>query len=110
MMKKETFISAIEAIEKQCQHDKECAETLSKVFSESYASELMYNNKYLLDALVDVLKDSMNDTSNWIEYYLYELDFGKENWRLKVNDKDGKEIPLRTPEDLYNLLMEDSNA
>jgi len=41
---------------------------------------------------------------SWIEYYCFELDFGKENYRLKVYDKDKNEIPLATAEDLYNIL------
>ena len=40
---------------------------------------------------------------SWIEYYCFELDFGKENYRLKVYDKDKNEIPLATAEDLYNI-------
>ena len=103
-MKKETFISAIEAIEKQHKHDLECADKIGEVFSQPYAYELTYDNHWLSNALIEVLSEVMNDESAWIEYYLWELDFGKKNDRLKITGNDGEDIPLGTPEDLYNLL------
>ena len=103
-MTKETFISAIEAIEKQYKHDLECGELLTKIYPEAHGYTLSYDNHLLINALVSVLSEAMQDDNNWIEYYMYELDFGKENDRLKAFEKDGAEIPLRSASDLYDLL------
>jgi hypothetical protein len=103
-MTKETFVSAIEAIEKQYKHDLECGELLTKIYPEAHGYMLSYDNHLLTNALVSVLSEAMQDANNWIEYYMYELDFGKENDRLKAFEKDGAEIPLSTASDLYDLL------
>jgi hypothetical protein len=63
----------------------------------------------IYNALIDILEDVTNDNAGWIEYFLWELDFGKENWRLKIYDKDKKEIPLSSIDDLWNLLNEKNN-
>lgn len=52
--------------------------------------------------LQEVFKDKKND---WLGYYIYDLNFGK-NWvEGKVTDKDGTDIPLETAENLYDILI-----
>lgn len=47
----------------------------------------------------------MNDKeTEWISYYCWEKNFGR-NSKLKVTDKDGKEISLVSSEDLWNILV-----
>lgn len=47
------------------------------------------------------------DKEEWIDYYCFELDFGK-NWKTGMVTwiDTGEDIKLETPEDLYELLME----
>lgn len=51
----------------------------------------------------------MNDTKNcemgqsWIEYFCWTLDFGQENYRLKVTD-NGKNIPMSNAGELWDFL------
>ena len=53
--------------------------------------------------LQEVFKDKKND---WLGYYIYDLNFGK-NWEEgKVTDREGNDIPLKTAENLYDILME----
>lgn len=105
-MNKETFIAAIKAIELQFEHDKKCSEAFETILPSDHVS--FYDNHWLTNALVMVLQEAFNDTKpqSWIEYYLWELDFGKENYRLKASRKDGSNIPLSTPEELYDFLIE----
>ena len=50
------------------------------------------------------LKAHFKDKSDWISYWMWELDFGKK-WKEGVlTDEYGKDIPLRTSDDLWNLL------
>jgi hypothetical protein len=52
----------------------------------------------------------MNDlTDSWIKYFLWELDFGKENYRLKVT-QDGKEIKMSSAGELYELLINNKKS
>jgi hypothetical protein len=55
-------------------------------------------------ALVDVLSDVLGDKSDWISYYCWELEFGR-NWsKGMITDKDGNDIKLETAEDLWEVL------
>ena len=103
-MDKKTFIDAIKAIENQLKYDHNVSKKLSKVFTECYAANLLYNNYTLIKAFIKVLEIEMNDTQKCIEHFCFELKFGKENNRLKVYDNSGKEIPLSNASQLYNFL------
>ena len=57
--------------------------------------------------IVDILKDVMDDKDDWIGYYIYELDWGKEYRRGCIKDKNSKNIKLKTLTDLYNIFKEE---
>lgn len=66
----------------------------------------IYNCEYedvIFSVLQEVFKDEAND---WIGYYFYELDFGKKWCEGNVTDKEGNDIPLKTAENLYDILIE----
>lgn len=46
------------------------------------------------------------DANEWISYFCFELDFGRKYKNNIVKDEHGKDIPLATFDDLYNLLTE----
>lgn len=100
-MKKETFVRVINAIDAQYSRDKEHAKKLEEIFPDS--TIMPSYSEELIGAIVDALKVEMCD-SDWIDYYMYELDFGRKNKQLKAYDENGVEMPLSTPEDLYDLL------
>lgn len=106
-MTKELFIKSIEAIENQYMHDDAFASNMEKCFPEAFIGNLLPDNHYLSTALLEILKVEMNENYDYslIEYFINELDFGKNNYRLKVWDKDNKEIPMRNSEDLWNILI-----
>jgi hypothetical protein len=108
-MNKELFIEAIEAIEKQIDSDVEVSKHLGRAFPNAFEANLLPDNRYLQDALIRVLQEEMNDTElcehglSWIEYYIWELKFGKENYHLKVTH-NGKEIKMSNASELYDFL------
>lgn len=106
-MEKKTFIKTINAIKKQMDYDLKFSKFLSNAFPDAHEATLLPKNNHLQNALIELLQIEFNDNHahSWIEYFLWELDFGKENYRLKAYDKDKKEIPLKTPSDLYDLLV-----
>jgi len=57
------------------------------------------------DTIVKLLEFIFQDESEWIQYWLWELDFGKEATRLGAFDANNEPIPLSTVNDLYNLLL-----
>ena len=108
-MNKELFIEAIEAIQKQVQLDIEVANNLGKAFPDAFEANLLPKSHFLQNALLHVLQVQMNDLENvecgatWIEYFCWELNFGEENYRLKVYTQ-GKEVPMSNAAELYDFL------
>lgn len=101
---KEVFVSAIQAIELQLEKDVKTSKKLGEVFIKAHSANLLPDNDVLFDALIKVLEAVMNDTNKWIQYYLYELDCGRENWRLKVKINN-EDVPLSNASELYYLLI-----
>lgn len=111
-MTRELFIKAINALEEQIKYDISVSEKLAEVFPNAYKANLLPDNHILHNMLLELLQEAMNDKVtnplveiSWIEYYMYELDFGKENHRLKVYDKNKKEIPMSNASELYDALI-----
>lgn len=108
-MKKELFIEAIEALEKQVEFDTEFSRHMGNAFPDAFRENLFPKNHFLQNAVIHVLQAEMNDIElceygqTWIEYFLWELNFGKENHRLKVT-VNGNEIPMSNAAELYDFL------
>jgi len=100
---KELFIETISEIEKQYRHDFKCSEALGVLLPNDYISG--YDNHWLQNQLIKILKIAMNDNHkhSWIEYYIWELDFGEKytGGCVEIYHKDFK---LKTVEDLWDLL------
>ena len=109
-MEKELFVKTIEEMEKQYRHDREFAHKMAELFPEAHGGNLFYANHFLSNALLEVLSVAMGDEKNaepgttWIEHFCFELDFGKENNRLKVWDDQKKEVPMSNPGELWEFL------
>jgi hypothetical protein len=107
-MTKELFIKAIEAIKKQRDHDIKVAKHLGAAFNNAFEANLLPNNDYLLNMLIEILQIEMNDIGSirepsWIGYFCWELDFGVKNDHLKVY-KNGIEVPMSNAAELYDFL------
>lgn len=108
MLSKETFIDTIKFIEKRASQ----VDEINTIFTEEFEDSIFYPYSRYESKLVSILEEIFDDKENkWISYYLYELDCGKsyKDGDITEKDKDGnvRIIPLKTPEDLYNLLIED---
>lgn len=56
-------------------------------------------------ALIRILEKMFKDDDEFISYYIYELDYGKEYKEGSIIDKDNKPIDISTPEKLYDYLI-----
>lgn len=57
------------------------------------------------ETVIDLLEFIFNDKNQWISYWIFELDFGKDYEDGYVKDEHGEVIPLKATEDLYDLLV-----
>lgn len=59
-----------------------------------------------LDTLVKVLSRMFQDEDGWLEWWLWECDYGRDELLLSTAyDADGNRIPMGTAEDLYAHLV-----
>lgn len=99
------FESKIKTIEKYIKDTRRLEDVISCDGIINFGEQLLQQNIELLEYIFD------DQDTKWINYWLWELDFGERNNKekyddraLTVHDEDGSEIPLESIEDLYNLL------
>lgn len=61
----------------------------------------------LFDSVIELLQKATGDNSEYINFWIYELDFGREYKKGSVKHVNGENIALKTTKDLWNLLTED---
>lgn len=111
-MNRELFIETIEKIKQQHLHDVKCSELLNQVYSNGFQANLMYENHLLMNQIIKILQVQMNDENghhSWIEYFMWELDFGSKNDKLKAYRQDKSKIDLSDAGKLYDYLTENIN-
>lgn len=103
-MKKETFVQAINTIEKQMKLDVEISESLGRAFPNAHTANLLPENHIIIEAFMDLLRDEMDDKDDWIGWFCYEIDFGERSDNLGAFDMDGNKIKIENAEDLYDMI------
>lgn len=108
---KKFFKECLKAIRKQQRFDRECAYSIKRLFPSAFEANLIYDNSIVIEQLIKVLKVAFNDNHghSWIDYFIWELDWGNRNKELNVTDENGNDIPLSNDSDLYNLLIKNMN-
>ena|SRR5208282_5826710 len=101
---KEMFVKTFEMIETQYRLDEKCCDAFRILLPNDYVSG--YYNDILYKTILDILKQGFSDNNkdSWIDYYIYDLDFGKKYKAGCITDKDGNDITLNNHNDLWNLL------
>lgn len=59
----------------------------------------------LVDNVVDLLALATHDEDDWIAYWLFDLDCGKEYKDGCVTEEDGSIVKLETIKDLWEVLL-----
>lgn len=101
-MKKELFISSIEAIKEQCKRDRKTSKYFGKAFPNAFEANLYPSNELLINAIIALLSEDESD-KDMIEWWIWEADFGKHF--NSVWDDEDKKHPVNNAEELYEFLM-----
>lgn len=80
-------------------------DSLNSLYKEQNVDGYLYEPS-CIDQVTDLLAFIFEDEGRWIDYWAYELNFGRKYQECSVTRMDGSVIPLRTSEDLYTLLEE----
>lgn len=105
VMSRDTFTEYMKAIKE----DNEFNDKLNDLFNEYKLDGSFVSCGKCFDKLIILLGDLFHDHSDWIGYFIFELDFGKKYKKGTVvyNEKD---VPLATVDDLYDILVENLEA
>lgn len=100
---RELFKEVVEEIQKSYDYQ----EGLNRYFEKNNVDGYIYQPDCMC-AAIKLLHNIFNeeDKDEWISYFCFELNFGRKYKDGLVSDKDGKNIPLATIDDLYDLLTE----
>ena len=107
MIKKELFVQTINFIRDR----NDAMAKINDVFTAEFDDSVFYPYFKYEEQMIKLLAASFNYDddvmADWLYYYCFELDFGRKH-KLGDVTKDGKPIPLGTPEELYDMLFEDA--
>jgi len=111
MISKEQFTNTMQQFQAQTDFDYKCNGMFQQIFSNDWVTG--YSNDILYNAIIELLENIFDDKENgWIQYWLYELDFGKKWVPGSITDSDSSIIDISTVEKLYDFLIKemDENA
>ena len=89
---------------------KEDGENLQKAFKkfEPDFNDICFGRYETL--VVKALKEAMNDKYDYIYYFLYDCNCGKDKDMNKKIKHNGKYIPFKTLKNLYDLINEENKT
>lgn len=99
-LSKEEFVKYIDRIQEVSDKN----EKFEAAGRECFEDFLWFPND-LQTELIKLLSRIMNDDTELIDYFVYELDFGREWEPGYVTEKDGTDIKLANASDLYDELV-----
>ena len=62
----------------------------------------------LFDSVIELLQKATGDDYEYIDFWIYDLDFGHKYVEGCIRSKNGENIQLRTTKDLWNKITEDN--
>ena len=112
MISKDLFVETINFIKERNEFEKK----FNSMLTEEYGDCIFFPSERWLNKVVQLLSAGFDYEdkiiSDWIYYFIFELDFG-EKWKegcvTETRIVDGKDVdvdvPLGTPENLYDMLF-----
>ena len=105
---KEQFVEYVERIKKTCDKDDMFSEAIEKACNDDCRVIGLYGAE--CSAMVDLLSLAMGlevgtCDGNEIEYFIYDLNFGKDYNEGCLSEMDGTPIDISTAEKLYDYMV-----
>ena len=103
IISKEDFTKAIYAIQKSY----DCENELNNVLNKYGNDSRIFLNGMCVDTIINLLHAIFGDAdkNEWISYFCFELNFGRNFHKGTIICEDGSEADMFTSEDLYNFLI-----
>lgn len=101
---KEQFVHYINFIKER----KEKVDRINDLFTEEFEDSVFYPHTRYETEMINLLQEVFEDSSNDIDYFIYELDFGESNVAGEaIEEVDGTVVSLTSPEELYDYLIKE---
>lgn len=99
-MTKQDFCECMGLIREQYDLNQKMLKGLTVAYGSRTSEYANYNISSSITRMIEILTKAMDDTEEWIEYYIYDCEWGKYG-KVTVDDK---EVPFTMYEDLYNVI------
>lgn len=86
---------------------KEKLSNLAYEYSSRVRVDVNFDYPSNTEIIIELIEKVFNDYDEWVSYWCYELDFGNKYKDGMIKDKDGNNIPLKTVNDLWNIIIDD---
>lgn len=110
MISKEKFVGIMNKLQEAQQLVDDIDKVINSTKYHSFFVDFADANTLFIlhdDIVIDLLVDMFNDKNEWISWWIYETNFGKDIEMATVtNEKENKKWLLNTPEALYDFLIE----
>jgi len=105
MLSKKTFIETIKLIKTKRSHEHKLIKALELCSPEEYVNAFIYTEYETL--VVKLLHETMelNENNDVLEYWLWELNFGKDYKPGCFTDENDKNIDISTVGKLYDYII-----
>ena len=104
---KGAFLKIMKQIQVQIEHDRKCAAALKTVFPDS--DIVVYNTSKIVEGTINLLKYLTDDIGEWITYFVWELDFGRE-YKPGMITSGEEQCDLSDAEQLWHFLEGNRNV
>lgn len=98
----EDFVYLMNQIKSQMEHDEKCHEAFCTILPHDFVTG--YDNNFLLSGIIKFLSSIFNYKGEMIDYFIFELEFGKKYEEGCVSWTNGENIKLGTINDLFQYL------
>lgn len=100
MISKKTFVDTINKIIKYANMN----DTITSIYRENDVEYFPGQYFEYEGMVVKILSDAMDDRNDWIGWWLYEGDYGRDVTPKSASYSEKEYIDLTTPEKLYDFL------
>lgn len=118
IMKKETFCKIIRALEKARTSADEIEDGIENTLRNTsrFRNDMdfvdlfgLLHNTELENELIGALESEFElpEKNNTLQYFIYDLEFGKKYTSGCLTDSKGNDVSIATPEELYDILVND---
>lgn len=106
-MNKSEFVGIMNQIRKAHNFENNLRDAYQEYNGAEFFSYGLFVDPVYEEIILSLLEDMMNDQdSQWIAYWVYGLDCGRDWKPGKVIDENDRDIKLSSAEDLWNFLIE----